>query len=179
MASFAPEDPCVPSGDERQIEAQVDVGARAEHELALVDLDLGLAVDGDEELLRGRLALLAFLRQRRRMERHSRRDRGGISRQGALDHLARNEAGPLGEATDQLEFLHAERDGPLRRSLACLSRRCLAGHAAASIPRRAAGGVQPREKSRRPNCRSPKTTTETSSPSKSSMPTTCTTDSIR
>src|SRR5204862_3664653 len=78
----------------------------AETEFGLVDLDLRLAVDGDEELL-PRLAL-ADLARRFCMQGHPRSRGGGVCGQGALDHDASLQAGPLGEAANEVPVVPGE-----------------------------------------------------------------------
>src|SRR5438105_9509220 len=176
-----PEDAGVARRDERQVQTEIDALPTAEHELALVDLDLRLAVDGEKEPLPRRA--LADLARRVGMQRHSRRRRGGVSGKRPLDHHPRFEAGPVGEATDEVPILlgelHARR--LLRRRGSGLGS---PPHGLArlrhsrSLPRRPR--VQPpRAKSRLPSCRSPNTTTRRSKPSRSNRPTTWTTDSKR
>src|SRR5712691_3913199 len=175
MATFPPEHAGMARRDERQIEAEIDVGAGAEHELALVDLDLRLSVHREKELLRRRLAFLALLRRRGAVKRHARRDRGRVTGEGALHHLAGHQPGALGEAGDEIEIVVAERDAALALSgrLAGLLRRGFLRHRAPHTTGKPPMPRQPREKSRLPSCRSPNTTTQTIRQRSSSSPIAC------
>src|SRR5438132_9754007 len=118
MPTFPPENAGMTRRDERQVEAQIGVRTAAEDDFALVDLDLRLAVHGEVELLRRRLAFLALAR-RGRVQRHAGRDRRRVSGQRPLDYLARHQAGAFGEALDQLPVLVAELERGAPGSLSC------------------------------------------------------------